>query len=102
MEAKVLTLSSKGQIALPVSMRKQMNLSSGDKLVAYTSGEVIMLKVLKLPSVEEFETSLDEAQTWAADVGYTEGDVNDVIKSFRMRKRTFLHPQSSQVKLSSS
>ena len=33
-----------------------------------------MLKTLKLPSAEEFEASLDEAQKWALSVGYDEND----------------------------
>ena len=46
-----------------------------------------MLKALKLPSVEEFEASLDEAQKWAASVGYSESDVNDIVKSTRKKKK---------------
>ena len=84
---QILTVSSKGQISLPVSIRKLLSIDAGDKLAAYTSGDVIMLKALKLPSKEEFETSLDEAQKWAASVGYDESDVNDIVKSVRRKKR---------------
>jgi AbrB family looped-hinge helix DNA binding protein len=87
MDTQVLTVSSKGQISLPVSIRKRLSIDTGDKLVAYTSGDVIMLKALKLPSAEEFEASLDEAQEWAASVGYTEADVNDIIKSARKKNK---------------
>ena len=87
MEAQVLTVSSKGQISLPASIRKQLSIDKGDKLVAYTSGDVIMLKALHLPTIEEFEKSMDEAQDWAASVGYEESDVNDIIKSVRAEKR---------------
>lgn len=87
MNTQVLTVSSKGQISLPVSIRRSLSIEAGDKLVAYTSGDVIMLKTLKLPSVEEFEESLEKAQEWAASVGYKEKDVNDVIKSVRKREK---------------
>ena len=87
MNAQILTVSSKGQISLPVSIRKSLSIDAGDKLVVYTSGDVIMLKTLKIPSAEEFEASLDEAQKWAASVGYKESDVDDVIKSVREKKR---------------
>ena len=86
MNAQVLTVSSKGQISLPASIRQLLSIDKGDKLVAYTSGDVIMLKVLKLPTIEEFEKSMDEAQSWAASVGYEEQDVNDIIKSVRAKK----------------
>lgn len=87
MGTQILTVSSKGQISLPVSIRKLLSIDTGDKLVAYTSGDVIMLKTLKLPTAEEFEASLDEAQNWAASVGYDESEVNDIIKSARRKKR---------------
>ena len=86
MNTQILTVSSKGQISLPVSIRKLLSIDTGDKLVAYTSGDVIMLKALKLPSAEEFEASLDEAQKWAMSVGYNESDVNDIVKSVRKKK----------------
>ncbi|MCM1219848.1 MAG: AbrB/MazE/SpoVT family DNA-binding domain-containing protein [Lachnospiraceae bacterium] len=82
-----MTVSSKGQISLPVSIRKLLSINTGDKLAAYVSGDVIMLKNLKLPSAEEFEAVLDEAQKWAMSVGYNESDVNDIVKSVREKKR---------------
>ncbi len=48
-----------------------------------------MLKTLKLPSAEEFEASLDEAQKWAKSVGYNENDTNDIVKSVRKKKRVW-------------
>lgn len=87
MNAQVLTVSSKGQISLPINIRKKLSIDAGDKLVLYASGDSIMLKTLKLPTAEEFEASLDEAQRWAASVGYKEEDVNDIIKSVRKNKR---------------
>lgn len=87
MSTQILTVSSKGQISLPVSIRKHLSINTGDKLVAYTSGDVIMLKTLKLPTAEEFEASLDEAQKWAMSVGYDESDVNDIVKSVRRKKQ---------------
>lgn len=85
MDAQVLTVSSKGQISLPVSIRKRLSIDTGDKLVAYAAGDVIMLKTLKLPTPEEFETSLDKAQAWAASAGYKESDVDDIVKSVKER-----------------
>ena len=87
MEAQIVTVSSKGQISLPVSIRKRLSIDTGDNLVAYTSGDVIMLMILKIPSAEEFEAALDDAQKWAASVGYEESDVSDIIKSVREKKR---------------
>lgn len=87
MGAEVLTVSSKGQISIPIDIRKNLCIETGDKLVAYASGDVIVLKILKLPAAEEFENSLAEAQKWALEVGYKVDDVNDIIKSVRADKR---------------
>ena len=87
MNTQILTVSSKGQISLPVSIRKLLSISSGDKLVAYASGDTIILKALKLSTAEEFEASLNEAQEWAASVGYSERDVDEIIKSVKKKKK---------------
>ena len=54
-EARVLMLSSKGQVALPINMRRKLSIDTGDKLVCYISGDVILLKAIKLPSISDFE-----------------------------------------------
>ena len=87
MAIDVLTVSSKGQIVLPASIRKTMSIGIGDKLAAYASDDFIILKVLRMPTAEEFKAKLDEAQAWASSVGYTEAEVNDIIKAKRESKR---------------
>lgn len=87
MDAQILTVSSKGQISLPNGICRLLSIETGDKLVAYASGDTIMLKTLKLPSAKDFELSLDEAQKWAESVGYKEDDVNAIIKSVRKDKQ---------------
>ena len=87
MAIDVLTVSSKGQVVLPASIRKSLSIDTGSKLAVYASDDFIMLKVLRMPSVEEFKAKLDEAQAWAASVGYTEADVNEIIKFKRRSKR---------------
>ena len=57
----VLTLSSKGQVVIPASIRKTLSIDVGDKLAAFVSDDVIMLKVLRMPSTDEFKAKLDEA-----------------------------------------
>lgn len=87
MSPQIITVSSKGQVALPINIRKELSIGSGDKLVAYTSGDTIIIKTLKLPSIDEFEKDLRNAQKWAKSVGYTEEDVDDIIKSYRRKKK---------------
>jgi AbrB family looped-hinge helix DNA binding protein len=87
MDMQILTVSSKGQISIPVELRKRLSIESGTRLVAYASGAVIMLKVVKLPTIEDFDAALSEAQNLAAASGLNEDDVNTIIKSHRQRRR---------------
>ena len=87
MSIDVLTVSSKGQIVLPAEMRKRLSFGSGAKLAAYASDDVIMLKLITIPTERDFSERLDEAREWAASVGYQESDVNDIIKEVRRKKR---------------
>lgn len=87
MAVDVLTVSSKGQIVLPAPIRKALSIASGDKLAAYSIGDTIMLKPVKAPTENDFKAWLDEAQEWAASVGYDEGDVAGIIKDVRGNQR---------------
>lgn len=88
MAVEVLSVSSKGQIVLPMEMRKKMDIGAGAKLAAYALGDIIMLKPIDVPTESDFRKSLDEAQAWAKEAGYKESDVNDIVKSYRKSKRS--------------
>lgn len=44
---EVIRLSSKGQVVIPKSIREKMNLKNGDKLIAFTSGDLIILRKVR-------------------------------------------------------
>ena len=87
MSGEVLTVSSKGQVVLPAAFRKQMSITTGTKLATYMVDDMIVMKPIELPSVDEFKAQLEEAREWAESVGYQESDVNDIIKSVRKKNR---------------
>lgn len=87
MDTQILTVTSKGQISLPVNIRKKLSIDTGDSLVVYATDDAIVLKTIKLPSKKEFEKALLEAKKWASSVKYKESDVNNIIKSVRKNKR---------------
>lgn len=84
----VVSVSSKGQVVLPAVMRRSLAIQEGDKLAVYYTDGIIMLKPMKMPSEQEFLAELNAAQEWASSVGYSESDVNDIIKQTRQKKRT--------------
>lgn len=88
MAVEVLSVSSKGQVVLPMEMRKKLSIYNGSKLAAYSVGDMIMLKPISIPTEQDFRESLDEAAAWAKEVGYEQEDVNDIVKSYRKANRT--------------
>lgn len=76
----VLKISPKNQIALPVDICKRLSLNAGDSLVLCCSGDVIMLKKLAMPTVEDFMSALTDTQKWAQSEGYTDEDVPGVMR----------------------
>ena len=87
MPVDVLTLSTKGQLVLPNALRKNLSLSSGDKLVAYWTDGAIVLKKLDLPSENDFEKEIDETVRFAKETGIKEQDIVSEIKKYRAEKR---------------
>ena len=86
MDTQIISVTSKGQIALPIKMRRKLTINAGDKLIAYTYDNAIILKPIKMPKLEELKGKLQEAENWAKQVGYTEEDINRIIKEIRSSK----------------
>ena len=83
----VTALSSKGQIVLPKAIREYLNIDSGSKLFVISDGNCIILKPIQTPDISEFNKVMDAASKWAADVGMTEADIDDAIKTVRSRRK---------------
>ena len=44
MDTSIIKISSKGQIVIPASWRKRMNLKDGEELLAIGEGDILLLK----------------------------------------------------------
>ena len=85
--SEITTVSSKGQVVLPMFIRNAMNIQPGAKLMIFSDGESILLKPIIEPDASEVRAMLDAANAWAAEVGLSEEDVEDAIKTVRTRKK---------------
>ena len=47
METKIIKVTDKGQISIPVEIRNAIGISVGDELIAVRSGETLCLKKIK-------------------------------------------------------
>jgi antitoxin PrlF len=83
MYTAVTSLSSKGQIVLPIELRKKLSLADGAKFFIMSEGKNIMLKPIETPDESEFFKMLDAENKWAEKVGLTEADITSAIKAVR-------------------
>ncbi len=79
-------LSSKGQIVLPQKLRKSLSLAEGTLFVVFSDNDNILLKPIRIPKISNFDRVLQQARSWAKDVGLEESDIADAVKAVRRRK----------------
>ncbi len=77
-------VSSRGQIAIPAEMRKNLDLKEGEKVLFFSEGDTIMMKKVTLGSFRELTEPLKEA---AKQAGLKESDVPDIVGRFRKSRR---------------
>ena len=87
MITEVTSVSSKGQVVLPKTVRDALSLDAGSKLIVVTDGDNILLKPIVAPDISEFDALMKESQKWAKNVGMTEDDIDDAIKAVRKRRK---------------
>ena len=85
--ATIAAMSSRGQIVLPIAIRKKLGLGEGSQFLVVTDNENILLKPVKDPSLDEFYSLIEQARKTAAQLGLTEDEINAEIKSMRAEKR---------------
>lgn len=83
---EVTSVSSKGQVVLPKTIRDALSLDTGSKLIVVTDGDNILLKPIVTPDISEFDSLMKESQKWAKSVGMTRDDIDDAIKAVRKRR----------------
>ena len=52
-EPEVTTISEKGQVVIPQSIRKELGIKPKNKFLVYGKGDTIILKKLQLPSLKK-------------------------------------------------
>lgn len=83
----IASMSSRGQIVLPISIRKKLGLDNGSQFLVVTDKNNILLKPVKEPSLDEFYALIEQAQETARKIGLTQQDIDREIKNMRAEKR---------------
>ena len=61
-QPEIATVTSKGQITIPSSLRERYEIGEGDRLLAVPTEHGIVLKKIELPSIEEFRERVEERE----------------------------------------
>ena len=59
MEAKIIKVTDKGQISLPVQMRESMNIEKGDELIIIRKNDKILIEKISTKT-KEFEDDFSD------------------------------------------
>ncbi len=79
-------MSSKGQVVIPENIRKQLNLKEGAQFVVLGERDVVILKNITPPSIDEFDDLIAKVRKKAKKAGIKNSDIKDAILKVRGKK----------------
>ncbi len=79
-------MSSKGQVVIPESIRKRLDLKEGAQFLVVGDEDVVILKLVTLPDKDEFDALIKEARRQAREAGLKPRDVTSAVARARGRK----------------
>lgn len=79
-------LSSKEQVVIPEQIRKKLHLKEGAQFVVIGDKDVVILKNISPPQMDEFDELIAKARKTATQAGLTENDIKDAITKVRDRQ----------------
>ena len=79
-------MSSKGQVVIPENIRKKLKLKVGSQFVVVGEKDVVILKIISPPSLDEFSDLIAEAREKGKQAGINKTDIRNAILKVRGRK----------------
>ena len=79
-------MSSRGQVVIPEEIRNRLGLKTGDKFLVIADRDVVILKSLINPSLNELDYLISEARKQAKAAGLQRTDIADAIAKARKHK----------------
>ena len=82
---EVTSLSSRGQVVIPLRLRERLHLHEGEKFIVIGENDTIVLKKVQVPSFKGFEALVKKTRAFAKSKGLKEIDVAEAILEVRQR-----------------
>ena len=76
-------MSSKGQVVIPEEIRDRLGLKAGTQFVVVGNRDVVILKTIAAPPVEEFNDLIGQARQQARRAGLKKSDVDAAVAKVR-------------------
>jgi AbrB family looped-hinge helix DNA binding protein len=84
MEKVVVTsMSSKGQVVIPLDVRTRLGLKEGEKFAVVGVGDTVLLKRISMPSLADFNVLREKTEKYVAEKGIKPKDLKEAIKRAR-------------------
>ena len=80
---EITSMSSRGQIVIPLDVREHLGLKEGEKFVVVGEDDTILLKKITMPSFKNFDKLIQKTQQFVKERGITKEDVDKTIKRIR-------------------
>ncbi|MFZ2455210.1 MAG: AbrB/MazE/SpoVT family DNA-binding domain-containing protein [Candidatus Altiarchaeia archaeon] len=79
----VTSMSSKGQVVIPLDVRTRLGLKEGAKFAVMGEGDTVVLKRISMPSLSDFNVLREKTAEYVAEREIKPKDVKDAIKRAR-------------------
>jgi AbrB family looped-hinge helix DNA binding protein len=76
-------MSSRGQVVIPEEVRRRLGLTKGAQFVVLGEGDVVILKAIRPPSMENFDGLVTRVEEAARRAGMTPDDLEVAIREVR-------------------
>lgn len=80
---EVTSMSSRGQVVIPLDIREQLGLREGEKFVVVGENDTVVLKKISMPSFGNFDKLIEKTRKFAKEQGITPDKLERVIRRVR-------------------
>jgi antitoxin PrlF len=76
----ITSMSSRGQVVIPLNLRELMGLKDGEKFAITGKDDTIVLKKIQMPSFSNFDKLMQQTQEFAKKKGLKQKDVDEAVQ----------------------
>ncbi len=79
-------MSSKGQVVIPEEVRRELGLDAGTQFIVVAEDDVVILKMVRPPSMKDFDHLVRKARSQARATGMKRASIATAVSEVRKRR----------------